>query len=221
MSKDDTIEQLPTPSESTSGVTLDIQRDSAGVVFDPERHATKVDPDGTRSPKLTKTGRFTLRKKRDRIAAAKRKPLMDDIKSPEAAAKDAPKIAAIEGDDEFRAAAGIVVKMIEGAAVMTLSPDCKMDAQTQGEMMTAWTAYFRAKGVVSMPPSLLVASSTLIYLGKSLANSKQAQSKLQRGFQWFAARAARLRGSRAITGPESPGGADGGKLHEDTATAGS
>lgn len=224
------VEPIPRASD-TNRPDGSAETDAKGAVFNPEIHQHTIDQNGTPSPMRGKTGKFLLRKKRDRINSARRRPLGRENLAPEkdetggledhisrVAAPPAP-----IGDDEFKAAAGVVVKMIEGAAVMMLSPDCRMDAETKVEMMGAYTAYFRSKGVISVPPSFLVLSSTLIYLAKSLGESPAAQSKLKRGFGWLAARAGRLRvpgkkAAAAVTTYE-PTGADGTNLADDTGTA--
>lgn len=210
---DETIENLPKATASGDASTGGVIRDSRGVAFDPAKHKHRVDPDGTKSPELGKTGRFLLIKRRDRIAKAQKDPLgqLDAPRPDESDERDEP--------DEYRAAAGVVVKMIEGSAVMLLSENCKMDTATRDEMLVAWTAYFRARGVVNIPPSFMVISATALYLGKSVANEPTARRKIQGAAAWIISRASRLRGTKLLAAPATPPVPAGKDLSRDAGTA--
>ena len=221
---DETIENLPRPTTSGNAQTGAVIRDSRGIAFDPEKHKHTIDPDGTKSPELGKTGRFLLIKRRDRIAKARRRPLgrspLDESTS--AMPLEIP-YAEEPDEDEFKATAGIVVEMIEAAAVMLLSSNCKMDAETRRRMTIAYTSYFRAKGIVDVPPSLMVISTTGIYIGKSIASEPEARSKIKRGVKWIASRARRLQGTQLLTQeppPDAPpAGREGGDISQEAGTA--
>ena len=184
------VEPLPPAPEQAKTASAAVEKDIKGTVFDPKRHQYTKSPDGTAIPRKGKTGVFLVKKNRIRDTRTKKKRAAKE--NPVGASVDllrekGEKVSPEKDElDEFEATAGMVVQTMETVAVMLCDEECKMTRSERAGLMVAWVVYFRAHGIMHMPPWLMVMSASAIYAGGCVSRSEKARARLAKSGRWIA-----------------------------------
>lgn len=125
------------------------QTDFAGRRFDPALHM--VDDNGM--PKLTKTGYVRSKPGQGfRAEASRLDPTAGDV-----AQEDAPKAAAKSTESEVQATASVSALLFVRTAVLVGGVEFEAETDEQTHLVKTFADYYRAKGIVDIPPGAALA----------------------------------------------------------------
>ncbi|HHJ14267.1 MAG TPA: hypothetical protein ENJ79_07800 [Gammaproteobacteria bacterium] len=172
-------------------------RDKFGFAFDPELHETKKNGE----PKLSKNG-LLCRRPGPRKKASKSYVFRGAPQEPTAG--PAPGTEAAHYAAAGRAMAETIFGIGQAFFGSEWAPrvDEAMGLDERAQMSDAWAQYFRAKGVVDIPPGIAVSVAMASYALPRLA-TEQTKGRLRRMVEW--AKGRRKAGDKPSKGKEGQG----------------
>ena len=163
-----TIGSAPVTGAATPDTAADVERDRDGVPFDPARHQKRRKKDGTWKAKPSEPAKTPKAAPRPRSAAGAG-PLHETVSGsylpPQEPGDTAP-------PPDYRATARVMAASLMSPLAMLLGQEWLADREELEVLTDAWEGYFRARGIVEMPPEMMLALAYSGYVGKRLAQEK-------------------------------------------------